>query len=135
MVKRSEAAVAQASYARCAEAPGFFGAFYKKFLEACPEAVPMFADTDFERQHRLLQHAIGLLLAFPNQPRSEPTVLARLAERHSRRDLNVHPKHYRSFVDSLIATVREHDADFDPKIEAAWRSTVALGVEYMQSRY
>src|SRR6185503_556362 len=135
MVKRSEAGVAQASYERCSEAPGFFETFYRKFLEACPEAAPMFADTDFDRQNRLLRHAIGLLLAFPNQPRSEPTVLARLAERHSRRDINVHPQHYRSFIDTLIATVREFDADFDPKTEAAWRATVALGVEYMQSRY
>ena len=79
MVRRSEAAVAQASYERCSEAPGFFETFYRKFLEACPEAAPMFADTDFERQNRLLRHAIVLLLAFPNQPRSEPTVLARLA--------------------------------------------------------
>jgi hypothetical protein len=28
-----------------------------------------------------------------------------------------------------------YDADVDPKIEAAWRAAVALGVEYMQSRY
>jgi len=135
MVRRSETAVAQASYERCCEAPGFFEAFYQRFLEACPEAAPMFAATNFERQNSLLRHAVGLLLTFPNQPRSEPTTLARLAERHSRRDLDIHPALYRPFVDSLIATVREHDAEFTPKIEAAWRTTIAMGVEYMQSRY
>ena len=127
--------MAKASFERCCEAPVFFQTFYKKFLEACPEARPMFANTDFERQHRLLQHAVSMLLIFPNQPRAEPTILTRLAERHGRRDLNVHPSHYRPFVDSLIATVREFDADFDRDVEAAWRNTIALGVEYMQSRY
>lgn len=135
MVGRLDTAAAQASYERCRESPDFFQAFYQKFLEACPEAGPMFAATDFERQNRLLRHAIGLLLNFPNQPRSEPTILGRLAERHSRRDLDIHPALYKPFIDSLIATVREYDAEFNPKVEAAWRTTVALGVEYMQSRY
>ena len=135
MVNRADIAVAKASYDKCCAIPGFFEAFYKKFLEACPPARPMFANTDFERQHRLLRHAVGVLLTFPNEPRSEPTLLSHLAERHSRRHLDVHPSLYRPFVDSLIATVREYDAEFDPAIETAWRTTLALGVEYMQSRY
>jgi len=135
MVRRLDTAAALASYDRCREAPEFFPTFYQKFLEACPEASAMFAGTDFDRQNRLLRHAIGLLLTFPNQPRSEPTTLGRLAERHSRRDLNVHPSLYRPFIESLIATVREYDAEFNPEVEAAWRATLALGIEYMQSRY
>ena len=52
----------------------------------CPPAQPLFAKTDFEKQTKLLKHAIGLLLSFPGQPRTEPGVLSRVAERHSRRD-------------------------------------------------
>ncbi len=126
---------AQASYQRCNTAPEFFDAFYRTFFKACPEAEPMFAHTDFERQNKLLRHAIGLLLIFPKQPESEPTILARIAERHSRRDLNVRPSFYPLFVDSLIATVKQYDPAFSPEIEAAWRKTVAQGVEYMTSKY
>ena len=127
--------LASASYQRCCERPDFFEAFYGNFFAACPEARPRFANTDFERQNKLLRHALGLLLAFPNQPPTEPTLLTRVAERHSRRDLDVPARLYPLFVDSLIATVKQHDPAFSPEIEHAWRRTVEKGVTYMISRY
>jgi len=129
------AALAKASYARCSAAPGFFEAFYRRFFTLCPAARPMFAKTDFDRQHRLLRHAFGLLLIFPNQARTEPTVLTRVAERHSRRDLDIPPALYGPFIESLIATVGRCDAEFGPAIERAWRDTLAPGVAYMQAKY
>ena len=115
--------------------PGFFESFYRNFFTACPEAAPRFAATDFERQNKLLRHALGLLLIFPKQPATEPTLLTRVAERHSRRDLNVPPSLYPPFVDSLIATVRQYDPAFTSEVEDAWRRTVAKGVEYMISKH
>lgn len=122
-----EATVAKASYTRCRAAPDFFA--------ACPQAAPLFAQTDFERHHKLLRHAFALLLLFPGQSETEPELLARIAERRSRRDLNIDPALYGPFVDSLIVTVRQHDPQFAPAVERAWRRTVALGVAYMQARY
>ena len=127
--------LARASYQRCAAAPEFLSAFYQHFFQACPEAEPRFAHTDFERQHRLLTHAIGLLLSFPTQPPTEPTILTRLAERHSRRDMAVPPSFYAPFIDSLIATVAQYDPECTPEVEQAWRTTVAAGVEYMKARF
>ena len=127
--------LASASYQRCCERPEFFAAFYRNFFTACPTAAPRFAGTNFERQHKLLHHAVGVLLIFPKEPDVEPTVLTRIAERHSRRDLAVPASLYAPFVESLIATVGQHDPAFTPEIERAWRSTVAKGVAYMTSRY
>jgi hemoglobin-like flavoprotein len=135
MVDKKITAAAKASYDRCCRAPDFLQAFYKNFLAACPQAVPRFAHTDFEQQTKLLRHAIGLLLIFPNQPEGEPTLLARVAERHSRRDLNVDPALFDPFIDSLIGTVRQFDRECTPAVEAAWRATVAPGVEYMKSKH
>ena len=135
MIDKATAAAAKASYDRCSEAPDFLQAFYKSFLAACPEAVPRFAHTNFEQQTKLLRHAIGLLLIFPNQPNKEPTILSRLAERHSRRDLNIDAGFYRPFVDALIDTVKQFDRECTPAVEAAWRATVATGVEYMKSKH
>lgn len=134
-VDRQARALAKASYERCAAAPDFFEAFYRNFLAACPQVTPLFAHTDFERLHRLLRHALGLLLAFPGRHASDPNLLARIAERHSRRDLNIDPALYRLFIDSLVDTVKHYDPEYTPAIEAAWRSTVAKGVAYMQSKY
>jgi hemoglobin-like flavoprotein len=128
-------AVAKASYQRCCAAPDFFACFYRNFFRACPEAEPLFARTNFGRQHKVLRHAIGLLLAFPGQTADDPSLLRRVAERHSRRDLNIDPSLYAPFVDSLIQTVREHDTECDAATEDAWRRALAPGVVYMQGRY
>lgn len=134
-VSRETAALAKASYERCCTRAEFIPSFYRTFFTNCPAAEPKFATTDFERQNRLLRHAIGLLLIFPLQPDDEPSLLTRIAERHSSRDLDIDPSLYPSFIDSLIHTVREHDPQFTTEIERAWRATVAKGVAYMQSRY
>ncbi len=135
VVDRETIAAARASYARCCAIPRFFEDFYSNFFARRPQAKAMFARTDFERQHNLLQHAFGLLLNFPKQPASEPTILARVAERHSRRDLGVDPSLYAPFIDALIDTVRHCDPAFTPAVEDAWRKTVRKGVEYMQAKY
>jgi len=134
-VDRETMAVAKASYDRCCTVPRFFEDFYNTFFARCPPAKPMFERTDFERQRKLLRHAFGLLLIFPKQPAGEPTILARVAERHSRRELGVDPSLYHPFIDALIDTVRRCDPDFTPAVEDAWRRTVRRGVEYMQAKY
>lgn len=130
----SAAALARASYQRCQEIPRFFETFYERFFEACPAARPMFAKTDFSRQHKLLQHAIGLLLAYDEQREVGPNLLSRVAERHGRTDLKVDPSHYDEFVESLIQTARAIDPQFTAHTEVAWREATARGVAYMKSK-
>ena len=128
-------ALTKASYERCSATQGFFRAFYDDFFARCPEAKPRFANTDFDRQNKLLRHAIGLLLIFPGHPLADPSVLRRIAERHSRHDLDIPPALYPPFLESLIATVRHYDPQCDQAIEQAWRETMGPGVAYMQARY
>ena len=134
-VDRATMTVAKASYDRCCVAEHFLQDFYRNFFIRCPQAKPRFAHTDFERQNNLLRHAFGLLLIFPNQPEREPTILARVAERHSRRELGVDPSMYQPFIEALIDTVRNSDPQFTPAVESAWRQTVHKGVAYMQAKY
>jgi len=137
MEERESVRVAKASFDRCSAAPDFLTAFYRHFFVACPEAKPLFAKTDLERQVKLLRDAIGLLLIapfFPPEPNAE-SLLSRIAEQHSRRHLGVEPRFYPPFVDSLIATVAAFDPEYGPAVESAWRTAIARGVAYMQSRY
>lgn len=128
-------AAARASYARCLATAGFLEDFYRDFFRRCPQAEPLFARTNFSRQVRLLQHAIGLLLSYPGQAGRTPQLLERVAERHSRRDLDIAPELYEPFITSLVETVGRHDPEFTPELGAAWRASLAPGVAYMQSRY
>lgn len=138
MVDRETVRVAKESFDRCSASPEFLPAFYRHFLGACPDAKPLFAKTDFERQARLLRDAVGLLLIAPffsTDADGPATLLSRVAERHSRRHLGIEPRFYPPFVDSLIATVKEFDPECSADVEAAWRAAISKGVEYMQSRY
>jgi hemoglobin-like flavoprotein len=126
---------ARASYQRCCQAADFAACFYRNLFMVAPHTEARFANTDFNRQHKLLQHAIGLLLSFPAQPATEPTILRRVADRHKAADLDVPPDWYPDFVDALIQTVSEHDDQYSDDIAAAWRTTVAPGIEYMKAQY
>ena len=127
--------IARASYDRCCAAPRFFDVFYAHFFAACPAAPPMFSKTDFKRQHRLLQHAIGLLLSYNQHTTTEPNLLTRVAERHGRGDLGVDPSFYPGFLESLIKTAGEFDPEFSPEVDQAWREATAQGLAYMRSKY
>lgn len=132
---REAIVMARSSYQRASQVPDFFASFYTRFFEVRPEVRELFARTEFERQHKLLRHAIGLLLSFPEEPAGEPTILSRLAERHSRRDLDIDPSLYPPFLESLLDTLKRCDPEFTPAVEHAWRTTLAKGFAYMQSRY
>jgi len=130
-------AAARASFERIAALQNFFPEFYQRFFARCPEARAMFARTNFEHQHRLLKHAISLLLIYPGHrsaPEQEPNLLTRVAERHGRNDLRIPGEMYTPFVEALLDNVRHFDSQFSPEVEAAWRTTLAGGVEYMRSK-
>lgn len=132
-LQQSAHTVAQHSYSRCLRAPDFFSSFYDRLLASDPRVPPMFEQTEFHRQHRLLQHGLGLLLSYANKP--DDALLERLAARHSAGGINVAPEMYKLFVESLLETVKELDPAFDDDVAAAWREAVRPGIEFMQRRY
>jgi hemoglobin-like flavoprotein len=125
--------VAQHSYERCLRQPSFFAVFYDHLLASDPRIPPMFEGTEFPRQHKLLQHGIGLLLSYARAP--DDTLLERIAARHSARGVDVHPPMYRHFVGSLLTAVRENDPSFDGDVEEAWREAIEPGLTFMKSKY
>jgi hemoglobin-like flavoprotein len=125
--------IAQHSYSRCLRAPDFFGILYDRLLASDPAIPPMFAQTEFPRQHKLLQHGLGLLLSYCNKP--DAALLDRIAARHSSRGIDVPPAMYEHFVESLLHAVRESDPRFDDDVEVAWREAVRPGLDFMKARY
>lgn len=125
--------IAQESYSRCLRSPRFFADFYERLLASDPVIPPMFAETEFPKQYKLLQHGLGLLLSYAN--RVDDSLLERIAARHSSSGLGVPPAKYALFVDSLLATVRELDPKCDPEVEQAWREALEPGIAFMKSRY
>jgi hemoglobin-like flavoprotein len=61
--------------------------------------------------------------------------LSRLADKHSRHQLAIKPEWYDSWIECLMKAVSEHDPEFAPAIEAAWRESLMDGIELLKSRY
>jgi hemoglobin-like flavoprotein len=125
--------IAQHSYTRCLRAPEFFDVLYDRLLASDPAIPPMFARTEFPKQHKLLQHGLGLLLSYAKKP--DPVLLERIAARHSAGGADVKPEMYGFFMEALLHAVRESDPKCDGEIEEAWREAMRPGVEFMQARY
>jgi hemoglobin-like flavoprotein len=129
-VTAPELELAEASYARCVQSPGFFRSFYDRFLASDPAIPPYFAATRFDRQDKLLQHGVSLLLIYAKRP--NPSLLDRIAERHGPKGLSIPPALFPPFIESFIDTVREFDPEFNAGIEAAWRAAIAPGAAYIR---
>jgi hemoglobin-like flavoprotein len=125
--------IAEASYHRCAEQPAFFRTFYDRLLASDPRIPPKFAHTDFERQDKLLKHALGLLIIYAKRP--NPSLLERIALRHTRNGVDVPPDQYQHFLSALEQAVAAHDPEYRPDLGTAWRAALAPGLAFMQAKY
>ena len=126
-----------ASFNRCRFVPGFIEAFYERFISSSEEIRAKFAGTDMKRQVRMLEDSLYVVaVAVQGEEGSYARGdLPRIAARHSRKDLDIRPGLYDLWLECLIETVRTHDPQFSQEIEAAWRETLAFGVNYMRERY
>ena len=124
------------SLTRCNANPGFLDLFYETFLSSSPKVKERFANTDFERQKRLLHASFYLILLASEDPVNGPErYLEHLAARHSARDLNIGAEFYDIWLDSLLAVVKECDPEFDDTVEDAWEQMMGIGIDYMLRRY
>jgi len=126
------------SLKRCLATPHFLGSFYEAFVASSDEVREKFKNTDFDRQTRMLADSLYALAVAAQAKKSGSPAwsdMPRLAARHSRADLDIRPGLYDHWLDCLVDTARRHDPEFSPEIEAAWRATLAPGIEYMRSQY
>ena len=126
-----------ASLKRCLAAPGFLAAFYDRFTGSSEEVREKFRGVDMQRQARVLEDSLYVVaVAVQGEEGSLARGdLPRLAERHSRRDLDIRPELYDVWAQCLVETARVHDPEWADDVAVAWRDTLAFGVEYMRRRY
>ena len=126
-----------ASLKRCLAQPEFLLSFYAIFMDSSEEIRRKFAHTDFKQQTRVLAESLWVIAVAAQGPRTSPAWgdLPRIAARHSRSDLDIRPGLYDTWLDCLVEAARKYDGEFSPEIEAAWRKTMAAGIEYMRSKY
>lgn len=123
------------SLGRCFEAGDFMGAFYERLLGASEVVREKFARTDIDRQKHVLRTSLYLMSRACLGVEEGLEHLASVARTHSRRHLDIAPSLYELWLDTLVATARDHDPEFSESIEAAWRKLLGCGIERMIEVY
>jgi len=115
----------------------FLESFYESFVGSSEEVREKFKNTDMKRQVRMLEDSLYILAVAVQGGQGSPArgALPGIARRHSRHDLDIRPELYDLWLEALIDSARRYDPDFTAETEAAWRDTLAAGIEYMRSHY
>ncbi len=112
----------------------FLEAFYETFLSKSDEIAAKFASTDMQQQKEMLYQSLHHMLDFSVQ-RKASEELRRIAERHSKSQIDVEPHLYDAWLESLIDAARLFDVRFTEEVELAWRVVLAPGIAYMKFKY
>jgi len=124
-----------ASLSRCLADDQFLKRFYELFLDSSPVVAAKFEQTDFERQRRALGSSLYVMVMAVERSSPALAYLERVAERHSRNDLDIGPELYDLWLDCLVRTVRERDPEWSDEVGAAWHDAMQVGTDMMRSRY
>ena len=124
-----------ASYHRCEHLGGFFETFYDKFFQKSPEIPPKFAGTDMERQKQVVMASVLTCLRYKAGDATAGRAIQDLGEKHSRHGHDIHPGLYASWLDALCETIRAHDPEYSPELEAMWREAMQEAIDQIASMY
>ncbi len=119
------------SYGRCTVNPKFLDRFYEIFVDSHPAIKPMFAKTDFAKQKGLLRSGMSMMIMYEDGTQVSKMALDRLGHSHGKQGMNIDPKLYQYWIDSLVKAVKECDQQFSPGLEKQWREAMRKGIDYM----
>ncbi len=132
---KSDAELFNSSYDRCQSKPGFLERFYEIFLGSSEEVAEKFQHTDFARQTQVLKASLYMLMLASLGTPEALQHLERMAQLHSRTQLDIRPELYDLWLNCLLKAVGEFDRSFDEQTEGAWRRVLQHGIDYIKARY
>jgi hemoglobin-like flavoprotein len=113
----------------------FIEIFYEIFMATDAEIRQMFAQTEFERQKKLLRKALLSAVTFAAGGEVARQRLALIRESHNRAHMNVRPELYPFWVSSLVQAVARCDPEYSPQLDQEWRIVLQPAVEFIISGY
>ena len=112
----------------------FFRDFYRRFVPSSSEVVEKFKNADMNKPQKMLKESFYHMLSF-SLTKEVPDYLSQIAETHNRDHHDIRPELYDQWLECLIRTVKEHDAQFGDDVELAWRLVMAKGIAYMKFKF
>lgn len=128
------------SYGRCVftrdAKEKFFTQFYDMFLNSHPAIGKKFSNTNFDKQIVMLKNAISMSIMYAEkQDELAKDVLTKIRQSHSHQRYDVKPEYYSYWLDSLIATLRACDPNFNDTLEQHWREMMQITIDYLVEGY
>ncbi len=123
------------SYGRCLATGDFLERFYQILFEAEPSLAAAFSGVDLEKHTELLREGLAMVILLGTGGAPVAPTLWRIARTHGPGGLDLPPEAFQAWLDCLVETVRESDPLFDAEIEAAWRSAVQVGIDFIVSSF
>ena len=123
------------SVSRCVNKDAFIPAFYERFLGASAEIRDKFRSTDFDKQNKMLARSLELCAG---ATAGEAKSLAEINERamtHDRNHLNIEPRLYDIWLETIVGTARDFDDQWSDSVESAWRKILGHVVNHMIRKY
>jgi hemoglobin-like flavoprotein len=122
-----------ASLARCNQHGDFFKRFYEIFMASSVEVKEVFKNTDMQKQVKMLRDSFYATKLASSDSAIIKANLQKIALAHSKREPKVRPEHFDLWLQSLIQTVLEFDAQYDMEIAAAWKAMMKPGIDYLKA--
>lgn len=119
------------SFARCLINGNLFDRFYEIFVQSHNEIAAMFSKTDMERQKMLLRQGLTMAIAFAEGSKVAQLTIDRLRSSHGPDQINVDPKLYPYWTNSLVQAISECDPKFSSTIEQEWRRVLQMTVDHI----
>jgi len=124
------------SYERCQRRTDFFDRFYDNYVAANATVAQKFANTDMDKQNRMLRASLHMLMALRSTDAKEAITYFRgVGEVHSHNDRDIRPEMYDLWLVCLLRTVQECDDRYDENVARAWKKVLAGGIQIMKSMY
>ena len=123
------------SFDRCEATGDFADKFYAIFLTKSPEIPPLFAQTAFEKQRKLLRATVYIMVTRDVDDPIARETLERIGRSHGRSELDIRSELYDLWLDSVCETVKDLDPEWTPETERFWRERMAPGIALITSQY
>jgi len=117
-----------------ADRKDFFERFYEIFLASSPEIAEKFSDSDMEQLQLHLRQSLEHMVDFfiIGKPSER---IRQIAQSHNQSGYDIPSNFYDFWLDSLMATVKEYDSEYDSRVDLSWRELLAPGIAYMRNQH
>jgi len=125
----------QRSLERCLSDHSFVSRFYARLMLSSDEVAKKFEGTDLKKQATVLKRSLYMVLRAAHQLEDGLEHLAAISRSHSARGLDISPRLYRHWLDTLLAVMRETEPDYEPELDQVWRAVLVPVIDHMIEHY